>query len=98
VEIFAKAIATAKRRLVVTSGSAVARALEHNASLAGYCSELVDGSVSASNAIADMQAGDIVIALALWRLYRSTAHAVRQDKTLRATDALLFVKRRFERR
>src|SRR5579863_8790509 len=66
VEQFAKSIAASNRRLVVASGSlaAIARALAHNASVAGYRSELLDGSVTTSNAIADIRTGDVLIAIA----------------------------------
>lgn len=91
VQQFARALAQARRRLVVGPGSvsSVARALVHNASLAGYRSELIDDAVVASNAIADLRTGDVLVALSFWRLYRVTSTAVHQAKSLGATVCLI---------
>jgi DNA-binding MurR/RpiR family transcriptional regulator len=91
VQQLAKFIAESDRRLILASGSsaAIARALVHNASLAGYRSELLDDAVVVSNALTDLRAGDILIAIAFWRLYRSTSLAVRQAKALGATVCII---------
>jgi DNA-binding MurR/RpiR family transcriptional regulator len=76
----AATIAAARRTLVVASGSyaGVGVPLAHNAALAGYDVQYLDGSSAASvNALAACGEGDVVIAISFWRLYTSAVRAAR---------------------
>jgi DNA-binding MurR/RpiR family transcriptional regulator len=76
----ARAIAGARRTLVIASGSytAVGHALAHNATLAGYDVQLHDGTSAAMvNALATTEPGDVVLAISFWRLYASAVRASR---------------------
>ena len=87
VQQFATSIATARRRLIVASGSfmAVGKVMAHNASLAGYRCDLLDDPASLANAIAELQASDVLVAITFWRLFNSTITAARQAKAQGAT-------------
>ncbi|NIZ91033.1 MurR/RpiR family transcriptional regulator [Kineosporiaceae bacterium B12] len=74
----ARAIAGARRTLVIASGSyaAVGIALAHNAGLAGYDVQLHDGaSASMVNALARVGPEDVVVTVSFWRLYTSAVRA-----------------------
>ncbi|TQI65318.1 RpiR family transcriptional regulator [Bosea sp. AK1] len=68
----AQALAGAKRRVIIASGSsAVAgRLLGHHAGLAGYRCEILEDPVSISNNISDLCSDDVVVIFTVWRLYR----------------------------
>ena len=84
---FAKAVATAERRMIVASGSfvAIGKVLAHNASLAGYRCDLLDDPATLANAIAELTSSDVLVAITFWRLYNLTITAARQAKTRGAT-------------
>ena len=79
---FAKAISSAKRRLIVASGSfaAVGRTLAHHAGVAGYRCEVLDDAVVLTNALADLTDRDVVVPITFWRLYNSSIAAAREAK------------------
>ncbi|TYL97837.1 MurR/RpiR family transcriptional regulator [Bradyrhizobium rifense] len=79
---FAKAISSAKRRLIVASGSfaAVGRTLAHHAGVAGYRCEVLDDTVVLTNALADLTDRDVLIPITFWRLYNSSIAAAREAK------------------
>ena len=56
-----------------------------NASLAGYRCDLLDDPASLANAIAELQASDVLVAITFWRLFNSTITAARQAKAQGAT-------------
>jgi DNA-binding MurR/RpiR family transcriptional regulator len=75
----AQAIADARRTYVIAAGSYAipGKALEHNATIAGYDVRLLDADVATlSNAVARLSADDLVIAISLWRVYDSTLRSV----------------------
>jgi DNA-binding MurR/RpiR family transcriptional regulator len=84
---FAKALASSNRRLIAASGSfaAVGKLLAHNATLAGYRTELIEDGATLANAISDLSGSDMVVAITYWRLYNATIVAARQAKALGAT-------------
>ncbi|WP_345559519.1 MurR/RpiR family transcriptional regulator [Nonomuraea rosea] len=74
----AEAIAAARRTVIVADGSyaAVGLALAHNARLAGYpVTAVTAGDAELANAVAAIQAGDVLVAISFWRLYESTVLA-----------------------
>ena len=79
---FVKAIAAAKRRLIVASGSfnAVGRTLAHHAGIAGYRCEVFDDSIVLTQALADLTDRDILIPITFWRLFNSAISAAREAK------------------
>ncbi|MCX2698594.1 MurR/RpiR family transcriptional regulator [Ochrobactrum chromiisoli] len=87
----ADSFASAKRRLIIASGSyaALGKILAHHATLAGYRSELADDAVAISNAIGDLTSDDIVVAVGFWRIYKSTITALKEAKARHSTTALI---------
>lgn len=79
---FAKAIASARRRLIVASGSyaAVGRTLAHHSGVAGYRCEVLEDAIVLTNALADLTDQDVVIPITFWRLYNSAIGAAREAK------------------
>ncbi len=73
----AEAIAKARRTLVIAGGSYAVpgRALTHNVGIAGYDARLLEDTASLSNAIAKVDAQDVVVIFSLWRIYDSTVRA-----------------------
>ena len=83
----ARAIATARRTLVVAAGSyaAAGTALAHNARLAGYDVRLeATGGADLVNSVAALGEEDLLIAISFWRLYQSTVTAA-EDASERGT-------------
>src|SRR4051794_22967780 len=74
----ARAIAAARRTLVIADGSyaAVGIALAHNARLAGYDVHAVTaGDAELANQTAKLTSDDVLVAISFWRLYESTVLA-----------------------
>jgi DNA-binding MurR/RpiR family transcriptional regulator len=77
----AEAVAAARRTVVIADGSyaAIGHAFAHNARLAGYDVLLVaHGGAELANTIASLDAGDVLIAISLWRLVESTVLAAEE--------------------
>ncbi|ATE54260.1 MurR/RpiR family transcriptional regulator [Actinosynnema pretiosum] len=83
-EVVARAIAGARRTLVIAAGSyaAVGTALAHNARLAGYDVVAVSGGdAELANAVAAVDGRDVLIAVSFWRLYESTVLAANEARS-----------------
>ncbi|GAA2660288.1 MULTISPECIES: MurR/RpiR family transcriptional regulator [Actinosynnema] len=82
-DVVARAIAGARRTLVIAAGSyaAVGTALAHNARLAGYDVVAVSGGdAELANAVAAVDERDVLIAVSFWRLYESTVLAANEAR------------------
>jgi DNA-binding MurR/RpiR family transcriptional regulator len=80
----AEAIAAARRTVIVADGSyaAVGLALAHNARLAGYpVTAVTAGDAELANAMAAIEAGDVLVAISFWRLYESTVLAANEARS-----------------
>ncbi|MDX8469721.1 MurR/RpiR family transcriptional regulator [Mesorhizobium sp. VK23B] len=79
---FAKAIATAQRRLIVASGSygAAGKILAHHAGIAGYRCEVLEDSIAITHALADITDKDLVIPMTFWRLFNSSIAAAKEAR------------------
>lgn len=83
----ARAIASARRTLVIAAGSyaSAGTALAHNARLAGYDVRLeATGGADLVNSVAALGPEDLLIAISFWRLYQSTVTAA-EDASERGT-------------
>ncbi|MEV6237857.1 MurR/RpiR family transcriptional regulator [Lentzea sp. NPDC051838] len=79
----ARAIAGARRTLVIADGSyaAVGIAFAHNARLAGYdVHAATAGTSEVANMTARLTSDDVLVAISFWRLYESTVVAANEAK------------------
>jgi DNA-binding MurR/RpiR family transcriptional regulator len=83
VTTIAEAIAGARRTLIVANGSyiAIGSALAHNVRLAGYDAGVVRDEADLANSVAQIQPGDVLVAISFWRLYQSTVTAAEEAHT-----------------
>lgn len=75
----AKAIAQARKVLIVAHGSyvAIGTALSHNVRLAGYDAMVVHDP-DLANAVSRVEPGDLVVVISFWRLYKNTVTAAEE--------------------
>ncbi|CAH2783354.1 MAG: hypothetical protein CBARDCOR_3613 [uncultured Caballeronia sp.] len=87
----AKAIASAKRRIIIGSGSfaAITSILSHHATLCGYRSELATDGVSIANALGDLTNEDVVVVITFWRLCNSAIKAAYQSRSKGAVTCVI---------
>ena len=80
------AIATARRTVVVASGThaAVGLLLAHNASLAGYEVETESDSARIANRVSRLGPEDVLVTISFWRIYGSAIAAARSARRLGA--------------
>lgn len=83
VHAIAKAIAGARRTFIVAAGSYAipGKALEHTATIAGYSVRHLDAD-ALPNAMARLEAEDLVIAISLWRVNDGTMRALEIARTI----------------
>lgn len=78
------AIATARRTLVVASGThaAVGLLLAHNASLAGYDVETESDSARIANRVSRLGPEDLLVVISFWRIYSNAVVAARSARRM----------------
>ena len=84
-------IGAARRTVVVAQGSyaAVGLALAHNAQIAGYDVRTVAEPTAIANALAHLDAADLLVAVNCWQIYTATVRALAQARTLGVATVLI---------
>lgn len=87
----ARRMAAARRTVVVAQGSyaGVGLVLAHNASIAGYDVRAASEPTAIANALAHLDAADLVVAVNCWQIYRSTVRALAQAQELGIATVLI---------